>query len=563
MLKIGLVALVTLAAATLDVEPAAAAVTTERVTVSSDGVQADGFNIVDVPNGVASDDGRFVVFDSFAANLVPGDTNDAIDVFVRDRRAGTTERVSVSSGGVQGDGVSVLSAISGDGRYVVFGSEASNLVPGDTNGYGDIFLHDRQTGATERVSVSTAGSQANEQSVIPAVSDDGNRVAFLSFASDLVPGDTNGFADVFVRDRQAGTTVRVSVSSSGAQGNENANLPHISGDGEHVSFHSAADNMVPGDTNGFDDVFVRDLPAAVTERVSVATGGGEASSSSNSRSSMSDDGRFVGFESYASDLVASDTNGTGDAFVRDRLTGTTERVSVATGGTQAADGAGAPTLSDDGRLVAFPSGSPDLVAADTNGVNDIFVRDRQAGTTGRVSLTAGGAEANGHSDPAFISGDGRHVVFGSEASNLVAGDSNDNRDVFVRGTAVPTSDCTVTGTGGDDVLTGSGADDVICGLGGDDVINGGGGDDTLIGGAGDDRINGGGGDDTIDGGPGGDRLKGQGGDDVLTDRSGVDTVSGESGDDRVDVQDGAGGDTAGGGSGGDTCLIDAGDVARC
>ncbi|BBH70111.1 hypothetical protein ACTI_67960 [Actinoplanes sp. OR16] len=581
--RAALVTLATLAAVTLDVAPAAAAAGTERISVATGGTQGDADIISEFPGGNASDDGRYVVFDSFATNLVAGDTNDELDVFVRDRQAGTTERVSVTSGGVQGDSTSGQSAISGNGRFVVFTSLAGNLVPGDTNGFPDVFLHDRQTGVTERVSVAAGGAQGTDFSVLATVSDDGNRVAFMSNAPNLVAGDTNDVIDVFVRDRQAATTVRVNVSSGGTQADSYGLQPAISGSGDHVAFYSEAGNLVPGDTNAQPDFFVHDLQTATTERVSVATGGGQGTGQSLGRAALSDDGRYIAFRSDASDLVAADTNDAADVFVRDRQAGTTARVSLTGGGGEAGGHSSAPTISDDGRRVAFQSEASDLVAADTNGVPDVFVRDRQAGTTERVSLTDGGGQGDGDSDDGFISGDGRHVTFASHAANLVAGDTNGFRDVFVRDLAVPGDQgCVVTGTSGDDVLTGTGAGDVICGLGGDDVINGGGGDDTLVGGAGNDRINGGGGDDTIDGGtgadhvaggggddtvdggPGNDSLKGQGGDDVLTDRSGVDIVSGESGDDRVDVQDGSAGDTAAGGSGADICAIDAGDfLANC
>ncbi|WP_255689627.1 hypothetical protein [Actinoplanes sp. DH11] len=606
-------ALATLAAVVLDISPAAAAATTELVSISSGGAQSDDLSTMDVPNGVSTDNGRFVVFDSYATNLVAGDTNGERDIFVRDRQAGTTERVSVSSGGVQGDGSSFLSAISDNGRYVAFGSVAGNLVPGDTNGVQDVFVRDRQAGTTERVSLTAAGAQPNEESAVPAMSDDGNRVAFLSVATDMVPGDTNSFLDVFVRDRQAGTTVRVSVSSAAAQGNGEPSLPHISGAGNHVSFASTADNLVPGDTNGEADLFVHDLQTATTQRVSVATGGGEADSASNSRSSMSDDGRFVGFESQAANLVAADTNGTTDAFVHDRQNATTERVSVSTGGVQGDAETAAPTLSDDGRLVAFPSVATNLVVSDTNGFGDIFVRDRQAATTERVSLSDGGAQGNSYSDLAFVSGDGRHVAFTSDASNLVASDTNGTGDVFVRDLDAGEG-CTITGTGGDDSLTGTAGADVICGLGGNDTIDGGGGDDTVKGGPGSDTLSGGGGADAVDGGGGADRVDGGGGDDVIaggggddiidgggghdsvgggdgadrvdgggghdtlgggsgndsldgqgghdtvTDHDGADTAFGDTGNDHLDVRDGVGGDTANGGSGTDNCATDSGDI---
>ncbi|WP_229070233.1 hypothetical protein [Actinoplanes sp. DH11] len=608
------ITLATLAVVAAHGSPAAAAVGTERVSVSSGGTQGDADSGLEVPGGATSDDGRYVVFDSYATNLVAGDTNDDLDVFVRDRQAGTTERMSVSSGGAQGNDTSGQGAISGNGRHVVFTSIADNLVPGDTNGVADIFLRDRQAGTTERVSLPATGTQATDISIQASVSDDGTRVAFVSIATDMVPGDTNETSDIFLRDRQAGTTVRVSVSSAGTQSNEYSSQPTISGAGGHVSFTGGADNLVPGDTNELPDLFVRTLQTGTTERVNVATGGGQGTGQSTGRGAMSDDGRFVGFRSDAPDLVPGDTNGVADVFVRDRQAATTERVSLTSGGGESNANSSGPTISDDGNRVAFRSEATNLVAPDTNGFVDVFLRDRQAGTTERVSLTSGGGEGNGDSDAGDLSGDGRHVAFRSQATNLVASDTNGAQDVFVRDLAVPDDDCTITGTGGDDNLTGTAADDVICGLGGDDTIDGGsgddivrggpggdtlvggggadtvdggggadradggGGDDVIAGGGGDDIIDGGGGHDTVGGGDGADRvdgggghdtlgggsgndsLDGQGGHDTVTDHDGADTAFGDSGNDHLDVRDGVGGDTADGGSGTDNCATDSGDI---
>jgi Tol biopolymer transport system component len=324
-----------------------------------------------------SADGRFVAFESTASNLVAGDTNESTDVFVRDRVAGTTERVGVASDGAQANSDSYSPVISADGRFVAFESLASNLVVGDTNGSGDVFVRDRVAGTTERVGVASGGAQANRDSLSPAVSADGRFVAFESTASNLVAGDTNSTRDVFVRDRVAATTERVSVGSDGAQANGYSLLPAISADGRFVAFESYASNLVAGDTNESTDVFVRDRVAATTERVSVADSLSPV---------ISADGRFVAFASYASNLVAGDTNGSRDVFVRDRVAGTTERVSVASGGAQANRDSHRAVISADGRFVAFLSTASNLVAGDTNGSGDVFVRDRVAATTTLVSV---------------------------------------------------------------------------------------------------------------------------------------------------------------------------------
>jgi Tol biopolymer transport system component len=265
-----------------------------------------------------SADGRYLAFHWLASNLVTGDTNGTRDVFVRDRTAGTTTRVSVRTGGTQANGHSVSASLSADGRYVAFASAASNLVTGDTNGASDVFLRDRTGGTTTRISVRTGGTSGNSASYLPSISGNGRYVGFVSDASNLVTGDTNRASDVFLRDRTAGTTTRVSVSSAGAQGNQMSyNPPAITYDGRYVGFVSDASNLVTGDTNRASDVFLRDRTAGTTTRVSVTNAGGQSTNMSGTPA-LSNDGRYVAFTSYASNLVGGDTNASWDAFVRMR-----------------------------------------------------------------------------------------------------------------------------------------------------------------------------------------------------------------------------------------------------
>jgi uncharacterized membrane protein len=280
------------------------------------------------------------------------------------------------------------------------------------------------------VSLDSAGTQANAGSYIPAISADGRYVAFYSAASNLVIGDTNGYSDVFVRDRQTGQTTRESVDSAGAQANSTSYYPAISADGRHIAFWSSASNLVAGDTNGKDDAFVRDRQTGQTTRVSVDSTGAQSNGHSY-YTAISADGRYVAFYSDASSLVAGDTNGYADVFVRDRQTGQTTRESVDSAGTQANNGSAYPSLSADGRYVAFRSSASDLVAGDTNGKDDVFVRDRQSGQTTRVSVDSAGTQGNNGSYNTAISADGRVVAFYSSATTLVAGDSNGKDDVFV------------------------------------------------------------------------------------------------------------------------------------
>ncbi|HVM12370.1 MAG TPA: hypothetical protein VM638_07845, partial [Actinomycetota bacterium] len=267
---------------------------TERISVSTSGAQVTGHNI----DAAISPDGRFVVFASSASTLVPGDTNGAFDVFVRDLGAHVTERVSVASDGKEANGPSASgfsyyrAKITPGGRFVVFASDASNLVPGDTNDQTDVFVHDRLTRKTELVSAPAGGGVGDRSSVYPAISTDGRYVAFVSWATNMVPGDTNEAGDVFVRDRLAQRTERVSLATSGAEANGLSLPAFISGDGRFVAFGSSASNLVPNDNNATSDVFVRDRATGTTERVSVSVLGGNANGVSNA-GGISDDGRFV------------------------------------------------------------------------------------------------------------------------------------------------------------------------------------------------------------------------------------------------------------------------------
>jgi archaellum component FlaF (FlaF/FlaG flagellin family) len=262
-----------------------------------------------------SGDGRFVAFASAATNLVPDDTNDAVDIFVHDNSTGQTTRVSVSSRGAQANSLSVLPNISADGRFVAFESAASNLVAGDTNGTLDIFVHDRLTGQTVRASVSSSGQESNGRSDKPTISGNGRFVSFFSPASNLVAGDTNNATDVFVRDLVANRTTRESVSSSGAQGNAESGPSTINHDGRFVAFTSSANNLVPGDTNGVSDIFARDRATGQTIRASIGNDGSQANApSDNFTLSLSANGRRVTYQSSASNLVAADNNGQIDIF---------------------------------------------------------------------------------------------------------------------------------------------------------------------------------------------------------------------------------------------------------
>lgn len=405
---------------------------TTRVSVASDGTQGNyrsGYYSLSI-----SADGRYVAFSSYATNLVAGDTNGREDVFVHDRQTGQTTRVSVSSGGMQGNDDSYYPSISSDGRYVAFVSYATNLVTGDANESEDVLVRDRQTGLTTRISVSSSSMEGNNDSFSPSISADGRYVAFESYATNLVIGDTNTATDIFVRDRQTGQTTRVSVASDGTQGNDDSSSPSISADGQYVAFESWAPNLVTGDTNGSLDVFVHGRQTGQTTRVSVSSSGVQGDKDSCSPS-VSADGRFIAFNSDATNLVTGDTNGYGDVFVRDLQIGQTSRVSVSSDGSQGDDWSGysGVSINADGQFVAFNSDASNLVSGDTNGYGDVFVHDRQNGHTTRASVSSDGTQGNEWSGDYDISvnSDGQFVVFNSNASNLVADDTNGCSDVFM------------------------------------------------------------------------------------------------------------------------------------
>jgi hypothetical protein len=374
--------------------------------------------------------GRFVTFHSDANNLVSGDNNFSFDVFVYDRQERQIERISVNDAGEEGNRNSVFPSISADGRFVTFLSFANNLVPGDNNDSDDIFVYDRQERRIERVSVNDAGQEGNQLSSFPSLSSDGRFVTFHSDANNLVQGDTNGTFDIFVYDRQERRMERVSVNDARDEGNGFSVAPSLSADGRFVTFYSFANNLVPGDNNGTGDIFVYDRQEQRIERVSVNQDGEEGNQNSSSPS-LSADGRFVTFESDANNLVQGDNNGTDDIFVYDRLERRIERISVNDAGGEGNHNSLSPSVSADGRFVTFESDASNLVSGDNNQQNDIFIYDRHLRRIARVSLSDTGVEANSFSYFASLSDDGRWITFNSFASNLVREDSNGFLDVFL------------------------------------------------------------------------------------------------------------------------------------
>jgi len=385
---------------------------------------------------VFSPDGLKIAFGSYASNLVPGDTNNAADSFVKDLVTGAITRVSTDAAGRQGNSDTWSSVFSPDGLKVGFTSGASNLVPDDTNSTYDIFVKDLVNGAITRMSTDAAGRQGNGFSSGPIFSPDGSKVAFESAASNLVPDDTNSTYDIFVKDLVTGAIARVSIDAAGRQGNDDTWSPVFSPDGSKMSFVSDASNLVPDDTNSTSDIFVKDLVTGAITRVSTDALG-IAGNWGSYGPSFSPDGSKVGFMSNASNLVPDDTNSAPDAFVKDLVTGAITRVSTDAAGRQGNGGTWSLVFSPDSSKVAFESNASNLVPDATNATSDIFwkedifVKDLVTGAIARVSTDAAGRQGNGVSSDPVFSPDGSRVAFRSTSSNLVPGDTNDTSDIFV------------------------------------------------------------------------------------------------------------------------------------
>jgi Tol biopolymer transport system component len=431
MAAAGLLAVVSMVASAWAASPK-----TIRVSVKSNGAEVNADN--DAP--AISGTGRYVAFESVGA-FTAGDSGTDADVFVRDIRTGKTLRASVKSNGAEvnsGDG-SEGASISADGRFVAFTTDAA-LVAGDTNGALDVYVHDFKTGTTSRMSLTSNGTQVLADSQNASISADGRHVAFQSDGA-LTPGDSNGVTDVYVRNRSTGKTARASLPAGPGQATEDSTDPSISGDGRYVAFVTPDGQMTAQPDYGpspllDNDVFVRDMTAHTTKRVSLKSNGTEADPNAQVASrdpAISANGDFVTFISPGK-FVPADTNNVDDVYVHNLNTNATQLVSLKSNGTVATgdSGVAAPAvISSSGRYVAFESNA-DLVPTDGNGFRDVYLRDRAAGTTTRVSVKSNGAPvAANHQEPA-ISADGRFVAFASLGA-FTGGDSGNDFDVFRRG----------------------------------------------------------------------------------------------------------------------------------
>ena len=347
--------------------------------------------------------------------------------------AGPTVRASVDIMGEESmEGVLVQTAVSGNGRFMVFATEAP-LVAEDDNGLTDIYVRDLESGTTMLVSVSVsgAGERANGASSNPGISGDGRRIAFVSSADNLVDDDGNGLADTFVRDLDAGITLRVNISSSGAEADvaSPTTTPIVSQDGRYILFRSGANTLVAQTNWGDTQVFLHDLDARTTEMVSLSNFDIAAFGSSQSPGGVSADGRWVVFTSNATNLHPDTANNSVHVYLRDRFAGHTTLVSVNGDGPVSGGGA---SISDDGRYIAY-STLTDVVATDDNHRLDTYVWDNNiAHTITRATIGTDGQESEEDCIEGRISGDGRHVVFASKASEFSQTFVENTYQVFVR-----------------------------------------------------------------------------------------------------------------------------------
>ena len=402
----------------------------QRVSVASDGTLGNNFSYKPFISG----DGRFVLFTSDADNLVPNDTNNR-DVFVHDRVTAITERVSISSAGIEANSSAIGEGISYDGRFVIFTSTATNLVENDTNDFKDVFLHDRQTHETILVSKSYDGSQTNGSSGDASISSSGQYIVFSSSATNLVEIDTNESSDIFIYNHQTEEIEIVTLAFDESQGEiGNARNLSVSSDGRHIAFQAPFWRV-----NEFtrDNIFVHDRLLGETSLVSVSSEG-VIGNSWSINPEISANGQFVSFTSDSRNLVENDTNGYRDIFVHDLISGITERVSIATDGSEGNGSAGNSSISSDGRYVVFDTRASNLYYLNGYSITDgVYLRDRLTGTTEMISLSPGGIPISTsfiYSDIVRhgISDDGTYVTFLSRSDHLTLDNNNTSyQNVFV------------------------------------------------------------------------------------------------------------------------------------
>lgn len=558
-----------------------------KAVSSGDGESFTGTNH-SVDADIAPDNNR-VVFTTANTSLYP--TGTGFHILMKDLTSGAFFHIDTSTGGLVGANSQSFNPIfSADGSKVMFVSLANNLVTGDTNNNYDVFIKDVLTGTTTRVSTNSSGGSVFGANISPRFNDSGTKVIFASDATDVIAGDTNGNFDIFIKDLATGSVTRVSTTSTGAQATGGASTlgngtdptavaGHNSGryftsDDSKVVFYSSATNLVSGDTNGRTDVFVKNIVDGSIVRASTSSTGVQGNG--NSRyAEISADGTKVLFQSQATNFVANDTNGADDIFVKDLTTGAITLVShgvngnvglgSATGSTSVSQGA---VFSPDATKVLFSSLAR-LVTEDTDNFSDIYLKDLVSGEMQLMSRNLAGDKLNGHSTNANWSPDGKSITFETTATNhgftdingavkdvliyyleapCIFGDANGNTYTGDEGT-----NC-YHGMGGNDTIYGMGDSDTLRGDEGNDLVYGGNQNDLIYGGADQDMLYGELGNDTIYGDTGNDSLYGDAGNDVMDGGAGIDKLFG--GDDNDTIYGGDGSDSIDGGNGSN--LLDGG-----
>ena len=436
------------------------------LSIAKNGKAGDGRSAIPI----VSPDGNNVAFYGESSTFVAKDTNGLSDIYIKNLKSGAVTLVSQSASGLIANGQSLFPTFSPDGSKIAFESQASNLVTGDSNGAFDVIIKDLKTGTLRIASTNEAGTIGNGASGGPSFSPDGKSVAFYSSSTNLVANDRNSKDDIFVKNLVTGKVTLVSSDKNGKAANDFSNHAVFSPDGKKVMFFSVASNLVANDTNNTADIFLKDLTTGAITRISETKSGTQGNGHSylpqfspNSKQVFSKDGSKVLFTSEASNLVAGDTNGVADVFLKNLKTGTITRVSTGDGGKQSNGLSDYAAFSPDGNKVAFESRGSNLASGDSNGVFDVFVKDLLTNKTEWVTHTATGAPGNFNSGAPVFSPDGATLYFSSLAGNLVAGDSNNFYDVFEYSFGK-------TGSG-NDTLTGGGGADKLIGGGGNDTAN--------------------------------------------------------------------------------------------
>jgi Tol biopolymer transport system component len=524
----------------------------ELISAAPDGSAGNGPSLF--PS--VSENGRYVAFRSEATNITSEDQDTVRDIYVRDRQTGQVALASRASGaqGAKGNRDSYNPRISANGRYVVFRSNAENLAPADTDNTEDVFRRDLETNQTELVSRASGadGAKGNAPSGSAWISADGQRVAFRSEATNLAPDDLDPVPDIYVRDMSTNLTILVSRASgeAGPKALGTSEFPIISADGRHVGFRSEAPNLAPEDPDTIEDIYVRDLQTNETRLVSRAAGEGAKGNARSTFLSLSADGNEIAFDSQSSNLHPEDTLPDADVFLRNMATGEVELISRASGpaGPKGTPGSSEPSISANGRYVAFQSAATNLDPDDTDGTLDVYLRDRETFMTEALSPAL--ENPYNRSFEAQMAGGGSLIAYQADSGTASSGASVPPSDVWgsanpklgkclgKRVTLVATPDGRTKGTPERDVILGSDGAEEIKGGKGNDRICAGAGDDEVKGSAGRDKVKGNGGDDEVKGNSDRDKLEGSGGKDELDGGRDDDKLNGGGGKDRCD---GAGG----------------------